>query len=50
MSSTAYFLKRTISFGVHPMMSHNFSIVSNVMFLFFFNESSVLLSIPFCRR
>ena len=41
------FVKRTMSFGVHPIISHSFSSVSNVMFLPFFIASSVLLSIPF---
>lgn len=47
VSLAAYFLKQTTSFGVHPMIPQSFSNVSIVIFLFFFKESSVLLSIPF---
>ena len=39
-----------MSLGVQPMMRHSFSNVIIVIFLFFFRESSVLLSIPFFNR
>ncbi len=44
-----YSVNFTMSFGVQPMILHSFSKVSSVMFLFFFRESKVLLSIPAFR-
>ena len=41
-----HFLNWTISFGVQLRIEQRRSSVTNVMFLFFFKESKVLLSIP----
>lgn len=42
------FINSIISLGVHSKMKHNFSKVSSVMFLPFFKESRVLLSLGIC--
>ena len=43
------YLNLTISLGVQLRITHSFSNVSKVIFLFFFKASNVLLSIPCCR-
>jgi hypothetical protein len=44
------YLNSTISFGIQPIMSHNFSTVRRVIFLPFFKLSRVLLSTPDFKR
>lgn len=46
-SSSFYSVNLTTSFGSHSKIRQSFSNVIKVMFLFFFKESKVLLSIPF---
>lgn len=44
------YLNSTISFGIQPIMLHNFSTVRRVTFLPFFKLSRVLLSTPDFKR